>query len=137
MANNITLSQTEDIAIVTMGNSDQANTIDIPFCEGLLKALNDVKISQQYRAVVLRANGRVFSAGGDLAQILEGLDKHDGSLEALISAFHAVILAIRGLRRGRRSEHREVCSRISQARDIKRRRALLSAHAPTRTGASA
>ena len=97
MANNITLSQTEDIAIVTMGNSDQANTIDIPFCEGLLKALNDVKISQQYRAVVLRANGRVFSAGGDLAQILEGLDKHDGSLEALISAFHAVILAIRGL----------------------------------------
>jgi 2-(1,2-epoxy-1,2-dihydrophenyl)acetyl-CoA isomerase len=97
MANTITLSQTDDIAIVTMRNSEQTNTIDMPFCEGLLKALNDVKISRQYRAVVLRAEGRVFSAGGDLAQILEGLDKHDGSLEALISALHAAILAIRVL----------------------------------------
>ncbi|MFM0097162.1 enoyl-CoA hydratase/isomerase family protein [Paraburkholderia nemoris] len=97
MANNITLSQTDDIVIVTVSNNEQANTIDISFCEELLSALDDVEISQQYRAVILRAKGSVFSAGGDLAQILECLDKGDGSLEALISAFHAVILAIRRL----------------------------------------
>jgi 2-(1,2-epoxy-1,2-dihydrophenyl)acetyl-CoA isomerase len=97
MANNITLSETSDIAIVTMRNSEQANTIDMSFCEGLLEALNDLKSSQQHKAVVLRAEGRVFSAGGDLAQIHERLDKGTDSLEALIDAFHTVILAIRGL----------------------------------------
>ncbi|MFM0341767.1 enoyl-CoA hydratase/isomerase family protein [Paraburkholderia fungorum] len=97
MANNITRSQTDDIVIVTMFNDEQANTIDLSFCEGLLGALNDIKSSHHYRAVVLRATGSVFSAGGDLAQILECLDKGDGSLEALISALHAVILAIRRL----------------------------------------
>jgi 2-(1,2-epoxy-1,2-dihydrophenyl)acetyl-CoA isomerase len=97
MANNITLNQTDDIVIVTMCNNEQANTIDMSFCEGLLKALNEVKISQQHKAVVLRVQGSVFSAGGDLAQIHEWLDKGTGSLEALIEAFHTVILAIRGL----------------------------------------
>jgi 2-(1,2-epoxy-1,2-dihydrophenyl)acetyl-CoA isomerase len=97
MANNITLSQTDDIVVVTMCNNEQANTIDVSFCEGLLKVLNEVKSSQQHKAVVLRANGSVFSAGGDLAEILERLDRGAGSLEALIDAFHRVILAIRGL----------------------------------------
>lgn len=97
MANNVTLSRTDDIAIVTMCNDEQANTIDTSFCEDLLKVLNDVQGSQQVRAVILRANGRLFSAGGDLAQILERLDEGPGSLEALIDAFHKVILAIRAL----------------------------------------
>ena len=97
MANNITLSETDDIVIVTMCNDEQANTIDMSFCEGLLKALNDVKSSQQHKAVVLQAKGSLFSAGGDLAQILERLDEGNGSLETLIDAFHTVILAIRRL----------------------------------------
>jgi len=97
MANHITLSQTDDIVTVTMHNNEQANTIDMSFCEGLLKVLNDIKNSQQQRAVVLRAEGSLFSAGGDLGQILERLDEGAGSLEALIDAFHAMILAIRGL----------------------------------------
>jgi 2-(1,2-epoxy-1,2-dihydrophenyl)acetyl-CoA isomerase len=97
MANNVTLSQTDDIAIVTMSNNERANTIDLSFCEGLVKALNDVKGSQQARSTVLRAEGSLFSAGGDLAQILERLDEGAGSLETLIDAFHQVISAIRGL----------------------------------------
>jgi 2-(1,2-epoxy-1,2-dihydrophenyl)acetyl-CoA isomerase len=97
MANNVTLSQTDGIAIITMSNNEQANTIDMASCEGLLRALDEVKSSQQHRAVILRAKGSMFSAGGDLAQILQWLDKRDGSLEALIDAFHTVILAIRGL----------------------------------------
>ena len=71
MANNISLSQTDDIAIITMCNNEQANTIDMASCEGLLRALDEVKSSQQHRAVILRGKGSVFSAGGDLAQILQ------------------------------------------------------------------
>jgi 2-(1,2-epoxy-1,2-dihydrophenyl)acetyl-CoA isomerase len=97
MANIINLSRTDDIAILTMSNNEQANTIDMSFCEGLLKALNDVRSSRHPRAVVLRGEGSLFSAGGDLGQILERLDKGVGSLAALIGAFHTVILAIRDL----------------------------------------
>ncbi|MEQ5840104.1 enoyl-CoA hydratase/isomerase family protein [Paraburkholderia acidicola] len=97
MANNITLNETGDVAIVTMYNDEQANTIDMPFCEGLLRTLDEIKGAQRYKAVILRAEGSLFSAGGDLAQILERLDRGTEHLEALIDAFHAVILAIRRL----------------------------------------
>lgn len=97
MTNNVTLNQTDDIAIVTMCNNEHANTIDVSFCEGLLKALNEVKSSRQARAVVLRAEGSLFSAGGNLAEILQRLDEGHGSLEVLIDAFHEVILTIRAL----------------------------------------
>jgi 2-(1,2-epoxy-1,2-dihydrophenyl)acetyl-CoA isomerase len=97
MANIINLSRTDDIAILTMSNNEQANTIDMSFCEGLIKALNDVKNSQSPRAVILRGEGSLFSAGGDLTQLLERLNDGGGSLAALIDAFHTVILAIRDL----------------------------------------
>jgi 2-(1,2-epoxy-1,2-dihydrophenyl)acetyl-CoA isomerase len=97
MANNVTLSQTDDIAIVTTSNNEQANTIDMSFCEGLLGVLADIQGSQQAKAVILRSSGRLFSAGGDLPQILGRLDEGTGPLEALIDTFHKVILSIRAL----------------------------------------
>ena len=87
-----------NVAIVTMDNGRQANTIDIPLCEGIVQALTSIESSPQCRAVVLRGTGSVFSAGGDLARILAGMARTDGFLESLISAFHAAILAIRHLK---------------------------------------
>ncbi|MGQ7932567.1 enoyl-CoA hydratase/isomerase family protein [Paraburkholderia sp. D1E] len=98
MTNNITLSQLDDIAIVSMDNGGRANTIDLALCEGLLDALGDIERSTMYRAMILRATGGLFSAGGDLPQILAALDQHNGFLESLISTFHFAILALRRLR---------------------------------------
>ncbi|WP_233889912.1 enoyl-CoA hydratase/isomerase family protein [Paraburkholderia flagellata] len=97
MRNNISLTSHEDLAVITLGNEAQANTIDLEFCGGLLRALGDIEAHGKYRAVILRATGRIFSAGGNLVQILEGLQRSDGSLEAIISALNDLILKLRRL----------------------------------------
>ncbi|QCP52061.1 enoyl-CoA hydratase/isomerase family protein [Trinickia violacea] len=97
MQTNITLTSRDDLAVITLGNEAQANSIDLEFCEGLLRALGDVEANERYRAVVLQATGRIFSAGGNLVQILDGLQRADGFLETLISALNAVILKLRRL----------------------------------------
>lgn len=97
MRNTISLTSHEALAVITLGNEAQANAIDLEFCNGLLHALGDVEATGTYRAVVLRATGRIFSAGGNLVQILEGLQRSDGFLEALISALNDLILKLRRL----------------------------------------
>lgn len=93
----ITLTEAHDVAIVTLQNDANANAIDLPFCEDLLGVLERIRTLGKHRAVVLRATGRIFSAGGHLTQILGGLDRGDGFIESLIDALHAAILAIRRL----------------------------------------
>jgi len=97
MDNKVTHTSIGDIAVFTMGNDEQANAIDLSFCDAMLRALDDVERSGRYRAVILRATGNIFCAGGNLVQILDGLERSDGSLESLIDALNAVILAIRHL----------------------------------------
>ncbi|WP_341315393.1 enoyl-CoA hydratase/isomerase family protein [Paraburkholderia sp. IMGN_8] len=95
MESKIKLTSSGDIALVTMENEERANAIDKAFCDEMLGALHDIESSAKYRAVILQARGRIFSAGGDLHQILDGIQRADGFLESLISALNATIMAIR------------------------------------------
>jgi 2-(1,2-epoxy-1,2-dihydrophenyl)acetyl-CoA isomerase len=98
MANNIKLTESDDIAIVTMDNGDQINTIDIELCQELRRELNHIAHHGEHRAVILQANGKGFSAGGDLAQIASAIERSDDAyLDELITKFHSVILTIRQL----------------------------------------
>jgi 2-(1,2-epoxy-1,2-dihydrophenyl)acetyl-CoA isomerase len=97
MQSKITLSSCEDLAVVTLGNEARANAIDHEFCTGLLSALADIEAHGKYRAVVLRATGGIFSAGGNLVRILEGLQRSDDSLETLIRVLNELILKLRRL----------------------------------------
>ncbi|MFM0081407.1 enoyl-CoA hydratase/isomerase family protein [Paraburkholderia sediminicola] len=97
MESKITLTSSDDIAFVTMVNEARANSIDKAFCDELLGTLREVEGSSKYRAVILQARGRIFSAGGDLRQIFDGLQRSDSYLESLITALHATIVAMRRL----------------------------------------
>ncbi len=97
MESKITLTSSDDIAFVTMVNEARANSIDKAFCEELLAALHEIEGSSKYRAVILQARGRIFSAGGDLRQIFDGLQRSDSFLESLISALNTTIMTIRRL----------------------------------------
>ena len=97
MQSNITLTSHDDLAVITMGNEARANSIDLEFCDAMLRALSEIEAQDKHRAVVLRATGRIFSSGGNLVQILGGLHRSDSFLETLISALNSVILALRRL----------------------------------------
>ncbi|MGT2477464.1 enoyl-CoA hydratase/isomerase family protein [Paraburkholderia terrae] len=97
MEKQITLTSSEDIALVTLQNEARANTIDKVFRDELLEVLEEIDTATRFQAVILQAKGPIFSAGGDLNQILDSVRNADGFLDSLIRALNATILAIRRL----------------------------------------
>lgn len=97
MEKRIELTWSENIALVTLQNDARANAIDKVFCDELLTVLDEIEASKRYRAVILQATGPIFSAGGDLNQILDSVRNSDDFLDSLIDALNATILAIRRL----------------------------------------
>ncbi|MGU7774631.1 enoyl-CoA hydratase/isomerase family protein [Burkholderia sp. MR1-5-21] len=97
MNGKITLASNDDIALITMHGDARANAIDLAFCDEMLRIIGDIERAGKYRAVILRATGRIFSAGGDLGQIHDSLCRSDSVLESLIGALHDVVLSIRRL----------------------------------------
>jgi enoyl-CoA hydratase/carnithine racemase len=57
------------IAHITLNRPDTRNAIDEDMHLALLNILGDIRTDFQVRAVLLSANGKAFSAGGDLEEI--------------------------------------------------------------------
>lgn len=72
--------QTLDLAIegglarLTLNQAAAGNPFNERFCEELSLAVNAIADSSEVRAIVLRANGKHFSVGGDVAMFSQDLD---------------------------------------------------------------
>lgn len=97
MEQKIAIEERDNLVLITMNSGGGPNTIDIALCDGLLASLNGLAAHPSCRAVILRASGSTFSAGGDLRRIFDEIHNPDGYLERLINRFHELILFIRRL----------------------------------------
>lgn len=69
MSKQILYSIENHIATITLNRPDILNAIDEEMHHELMEALLDIRGSQDARVVILKAEGRAFSAGGDLDEI--------------------------------------------------------------------
>lgn len=61
------LIERDDAVVTLVFNRPAAlNALDVPLAQALLNAVREIAADTSVRAVVLRGNGRVFMAGGDL-----------------------------------------------------------------------
>jgi enoyl-CoA hydratase/carnithine racemase len=59
-------------AIITLNRPERRNALSLPLMRELTAALERVSQDPEVRAVILRANGPVFSAGHDLSELVGG-----------------------------------------------------------------
>ncbi|MEJ2738143.1 MAG: enoyl-CoA hydratase/isomerase family protein, partial [Anaerolineae bacterium] len=82
------------LAILTLNRAERHNSLVPALLEEILAALGGVRADSGVRAVVLQANGRSFSTGGDLG----GFHEHMHSLEAyartIVGLLNELILAL-------------------------------------------
>jgi 2-(1,2-epoxy-1,2-dihydrophenyl)acetyl-CoA isomerase len=69
----ILFEKTDKIGIITLNRPDKLNTFTPQFLKEFDEVVNTVADDPEVRVVVLKANGRVFSAGGDF-ELLKTLD---------------------------------------------------------------
>jgi 2-(1,2-epoxy-1,2-dihydrophenyl)acetyl-CoA isomerase len=85
------------VATLTLNRPARHNSLVPELLEALLDALTGLAADPELRAVVLQANGRSFSTGGDL----RGFHEREGDLEAyaetIVGLLNRVILALLAL----------------------------------------
>ena len=67
MSDRVTISETGQVATVTLSRPDKRNALDLPMIEGIVAAAESLKDRRDIRAVVLTGAGEAFCAGLDVA----------------------------------------------------------------------
>jgi enoyl-CoA hydratase/carnithine racemase len=86
--------QAESITILTLNRPERHNALVPELLEELLTELGSISRDAQVRAVVLQANGRSFSTGGDVGRFHAHLDDLGAYAGNIVSLLNKVILAL-------------------------------------------
>ena len=97
MSQQILLEKRDLIAIITLNRPDRHNSLVPSLLEELLNALDSISSTPEIAAVVLQANGRSFSTGGDMAGFYDHLDDLVGYADRIVGLLNRVILTMLNL----------------------------------------
>ena len=87
----ILYQKTDGVATVTLNRPDDANAIDLQMSKDLLTVALDCDEDPSVRCVVLRATGKMFCAGGDLAAFSKAGDGMPRLLKEMTVYLHGAI----------------------------------------------
>jgi len=108
MTNLLIEDSTPGVRVITMNRPERLNAIDGPQAQALIRAIRECsEAGRDIRVIVLKANGRAFSAGADLKWLNSGVLHSDGAhlafqdllqemCEACEAAPQVVIAAVHG-----------------------------------------
>lgn len=86
------------VATLTFNRPDVSNGFNIPVCQEILEALDKVATDEAVQLLVINANGKVFSVGGDLVEMQRAVEADDvQSLVQIAELVNQISFAIKRL----------------------------------------
>ena len=100
MSEIVTLTQQEDIAVITLDNPP-VNSLSFEVRDALKHKLDQVRQDATYKALVIIGAGRMFSSGADISEFNQSpppdtpnlpriIDDLENSLKPVVAAIHGV-----------------------------------------------
>ena len=87
--NNILFAIENNIATITFNRPEVQNGFNVPMCQEILDAIKVVEETDEARVLVFKAEGKVFSVGGDLTEMKRAVEEDD--TESLFEITHLVM----------------------------------------------
>ena len=75
--NGILYKVVNEVATITFNRPEVSNGFNIPMCEEILEAIELAANDEAVKFLVINANGKVFSVGGDLAEMQRAVSADD------------------------------------------------------------
>ena len=88
---NLTLDIADQVATITLDRPNAANAIDLALARELSQAAVECDESNDVRAVLLTAKGKLFSAGGDVRSFANSGENVSRLIKAMTTHLHAAI----------------------------------------------
>lgn len=90
--------QSGEVAILTLNRPEVSNGFNIPICQEILDVIADVATNDIVKILVINANGKVFSVGGDLVEMQRAVEMDDvQSLVEIANLVNQISFAIKKL----------------------------------------
>ena len=74
---NIFYEVLDEVAVLTFNRPEVSNGFNIPMCQEILEAISLAASDDSVKILLIKANGKVFSVGGDLAEMQRAVDADD------------------------------------------------------------
>ena len=92
----------DSVAVISLNRPDAANAISLDLAAALRDVALAISGEGKARAVILRAEGKMFSGGGDVGALLAKKAEGDGAaygafFRSLVAGFHDAIRALRAI----------------------------------------
>ncbi|MDB5987889.1 MAG: 2-(1,2-epoxy,2-dihydrophenyl)acetyl-CoA isomerase [Nevskia sp.] len=84
----IDLSVNDGLATLTLNQAAQGNPFNATLCADMAAVANELAGRNDVRAILLKANGRFFSVGGDIAMFAKNLDMLPNKIREWTSGLH-------------------------------------------------
>jgi 2-(1,2-epoxy-1,2-dihydrophenyl)acetyl-CoA isomerase len=94
MPNLVLLETHNQIATLTLNRAERHNSLTPEFLREMLNAIEEIGAQAETRAVVLQANGRSFSTGGDVRAFYDQRDQIETYAREIVGLLNQVIVAL-------------------------------------------
>ncbi len=88
----VTLQMSDDVATIVLRNGAKHNSLTRPLLEQLNRCLSEVSSRKDLSAVVIQAEGRSFSTGGDIKAFYENIDDIENYSRNLVGLLNQAIM---------------------------------------------
>lgn len=90
------------VAVITLNRPEAVNAINLALANALADRVQQIAVDGRARAVVLRAEGKMFSCGGDIGAMTEARTQGDNAayerfFDTLVTALHLAVVRLREL----------------------------------------
>ncbi len=88
----VTLELSDDVATIVLRNGAKHNSLTLPLLEQLNRCLSDVSRRKDLSAIVIQAEGRSFSTGGDIKAFYENIDDIENYSRSIVGLLNQAIM---------------------------------------------
>lgn len=88
----------QSIAYITLNRPNEGNAFNLQLATEFNQAANICQHDETIRAVLIKANGKLFCAGGDLASMAKAGQQVDAALKALTDQLHGAFSTLSRMR---------------------------------------
>lgn len=74
---NILYNVNDGVATLTLNRPEVSNGFNVPMCEEILRAIKMASEDEEIQILLINANGKVFSVGGDLVEMQRAVETDD------------------------------------------------------------
>ena len=92
MANGLSRAREDAVLTLTLDRPQAGNAIDIPMARALLEAAIECETNDEIRCVILTGAGRLYCAGGDVAEFAQAGDALPAHIREITAYLHSAIV---------------------------------------------